>query len=141
MSADGSIRPAELLACNVPSVPVYILTSAAGRTRLRGALAERPWVTPIVAGSLQEQFASLVAAGIRRACSIGGRRSATALVDAGLVQDVYLTTTRAAGGEPATPWYTGTRTLPMQPAVAKAWEGEHGTVRFDHLVLRTHGQT
>jgi hypothetical protein len=28
----------------------------------------------------------------------------------------------------------------MQVAVAKAWDGDHGTVRFEHLVLRTHGQ-
>jgi len=140
MSADGSIRPDDLLLCNLPAVPVFILTSAAGRGRLAAALASRPWITAVVGRSLGEQFASLGAAGIRRACAVGGRRSATALVDAGLVRDVYLTTTPVSGGEPGTPWYIGTRPLTTRPAVIKEWDGAHGVVRFEHLVLTTHGQ-
>jgi riboflavin biosynthesis pyrimidine reductase len=140
MSADGSVRPDALLLCNVPSVPVFILTSAAGHSRLAPALAVRPWMTAVAGGSLREQFAALHAAGIRRACAVGGRRSATALVDAGLVQDVYLTTTSVSGGEPGTPWYIGSRARPMQAVVTKAWDGTHGAVRFEHFVM-THGQT
>lgn len=135
MSAEGSVKPDEVLLFNVPGVPVYVLTSRAGRDRLASALAERPWVTAIVGPSLPEQCARLRDAGIRRACSVGGRRSATALVDANLVKDVYLTTTQAAGGEPGTPWYIGRRRLEMQTVLIKEWNGEHGVVRFEHGVL------
>lgn len=135
MSLDGSVRPGELLLFNLPEAPVYVLTSARGRDRLAGALSTRPWVEAVVGTSLREQFDALRAAGIARACSVGGRRSATELVDAGLVQDVYLTTTNAAGGEPGTPWYTGKRDLRMKTVVAKEWDGTHGIVRFEHGVL------
>jgi riboflavin biosynthesis pyrimidine reductase len=135
LSADGAIRPDELLLFNLREVPVYVLTSARGRERLAGALAARPWVTPVVAASLPEQFATLYAAGIRRVCSVGGRRSATELVDAGLVQDVYLTTTLATGAEPGTPWYIGKQNLRIETVVVKEWNGVHGPVRFEHGVL------
>jgi riboflavin biosynthesis pyrimidine reductase len=135
MSADGSVNPDELLLFNVPDVPVYVLTSARGGERLSGALAARPWVTAIVAASLPEQFAILHSGGIRRVCSVGGRRSATALVDAGLVRDVYLTTTNATGAEPGTPWYIGRQNLRTETVLVKEWDGVHGPVRFEHGVL------
>ena len=135
MSADGSATPDDVLLFNLPGVRVFLITSAAGRDRLSAPLAARPWVRAIVAGSLAEQFAALRDAGIHRACSVGGRRSATALVDANLVNDVYLTTTQAAGGTPATPWYIGRRRLAMTTVLVKAWDGEHGAVRFEHGVL------
>jgi riboflavin biosynthesis pyrimidine reductase len=135
LSADGTVRPDDVLLFNVPQIPVTIVTSARGRDRLAPALESRPWVTAIAGRALQEQFEALGAAGIRRGCSVGGRRSATALVDAGLVQDVYLTTTEVSGGEPATPWYTGTRELNMGTVVVKEWEGPHGIVRFEHGVI------
>jgi riboflavin biosynthesis pyrimidine reductase len=135
MSADGTVNPDDLLLFNVPGVTAFVVTSPRGRERLAAALARRPWVTVIAATSLQEQCAALQAAGIRRASCVGGRRSATALVDAGLVQDVYLTTTRASAGEPGTPWYTGKRALGMRTALIKEWDGAHGVVRFEHGVL------
>src|SRR3954471_15818629 len=140
MSADGSVRPEEVLLFNVPDVPVFVLTSADGRDRLAAALAARPWVTAVAARSLPEQFDALRAAGIRRVSSVGGRRSASALVDAGLVHDIYLTTTRKSGGEPGTPWYVGTRTLRLEPVLIKEWDGAHGAVRFEHLVPGADGQ-
>jgi len=135
MSVHGSVRPEDVLLFNVPGVPVYVVTSARGADRLAPALATRPWVTTVTGTSLQEQFAALASAGIRRACCVGGRRSATELVDAGLVQDVYLTTTPVAGGDAGTPWYTGKRDLRMEAVVTKAWDGPHGSVRFEHAVL------
>jgi riboflavin biosynthesis pyrimidine reductase len=140
MSADGSVAAEELLVFNVPPVPVYVLTSPRGRERLGPSLASRPWVEAIVGVSLPEQFAALGDRGLRRGCSVGGRRSATALIDAGLVQDVYLTTTSAPGGEPDTPWYVGKRALRPRCVLAKQWAGEHGVVRFEHLVLSNDGQ-
>jgi riboflavin biosynthesis pyrimidine reductase len=135
MSANGSVTPDELLIFNVPDVPVYVLTSLRGRERLSAALAARPWIEAIVGPSLGAQFAALARAGIRRACSVGGRRSVTALVDAGLVQDVYLTTTEVSGGEPDTPWYVGARPPQLRPALVKQWPGERGLVTFEHGVI------
>ncbi len=141
LSAGGSVVPDDLLLFNVPSVPVFVLTSAHGAGRLAPSLAARPWVTILAAASLDEQFAALAAHGIRRACSVGGRHSATALVDAGLVRDVYLTTTSVAGGEPGTPWYTGAHLPPAAAILAKEWDGEQGPVQFEHLLLTSYGQT
>ena len=135
MSIDGSADPEGALLVNLPYVRVFLLTSVTGRERLAPALDVRPWITVVIAPSLREQFAILRAAGIRRACSVGGRRSATQLVDARLVNDVYLTTTRVSGGDPDTPWYIGKETLSTRRVVAKEWDGEHGTVHFEHLLL------
>jgi riboflavin biosynthesis pyrimidine reductase len=135
MSASGSVSPDGLLLFNVPEIPVFVLTSAEGRERLARAADARPWMTIVAAPSLGEQFEALHAAGIRRACSVGGRRAATDLVDAGLVQDVYLTTTARAGGEPDTPWYVGRREPRLRRVLAKAWDGPDGAVRFEHGVM------
>ena len=135
LSADGSVRPEDVLLFNMTGVAVYVVTSRRGRDRLAAALDERPWAVAVVGESLPEQFAALREAGIRRACSVGGRRAASQLVDAGLAQDVYVTTTPRSGGEPGTPWYTGTRDLQMRTALVKTWDGPHGTVRFEHGVL------
>ena len=51
MSADGSVKPDDLLIFNLPEVPVYVLTSDAGRDRLSVPLAARPWVTAIAGRS------------------------------------------------------------------------------------------
>jgi 5-amino-6-(5-phosphoribosylamino)uracil reductase len=141
LSAEGSVAPDALLLFNVPSVPVFVLASPRGRERLAPSLAARPWATVLAAASLHEQFAALAARGIRRACCVGGRHAATALVDAGLVQDVYLTTTSVSGGEPGTPWYIGAHLPPAATILAKAWDGEQGPVQFEHLQLTSHGQT
>lgn len=135
MSAEGSVRPDDVLLFNLPEIPVYLLTTPRGRDRLAAALERRPWMTAIAASSLPEHFAVLEETGMQRVCSVGGRRSATALVDAGLVHDVYLTTTRVAGGEPGTPWYAGVRPPRLRTVVVKRWEGEHGVVTFEHGVL------
>jgi riboflavin biosynthesis pyrimidine reductase len=135
LTVDGSPCPDDVLLFNVPDVPVFVVTSAAGRDRLSPALESRPWVHAILGPSLPEQFAQLHARGMRRFCSIGGRRSASQLVDAGLVQDVYLTTTQSSAGDPGTPWYVGTRRLPFERVVVKEWDGPDGIVSFEHLLV------
>lgn len=135
MSAEGRVGPDDVLLFNLPDVPVYVLTSSRGRDRLLASLERRPWMAAIVGSSLREQFAALTRAGVRRICSVGGRRSATALVDAGLVHDVYLTTTSASGGEPGTPWYAAAHEPRRRTVIVKQWEGEHGVVTFEHGVL------
>lgn len=135
MSASGSIDMDDVLLFNVADVPVYLLTTEAGRRRVTDALARRPWVTAIVADSPIAQFEALRRDGIGRICSVGGRRAATELVDAGLVQDVYLTTTPRRAGEPGTPGYVGRRALEMRIVLKKTWNGEDGVVTFEHGVL------
>jgi riboflavin biosynthesis pyrimidine reductase len=72
--------------------------------------------------------------GIRRMSCIGGRGLATDLIDAGVVQDIYLTTSALPGGEPGTPFYTGAAALETTRVVLKAGRGEETGVRFEHLV-------
>jgi riboflavin biosynthesis pyrimidine reductase len=135
MSADGSVNLDSVLLFNVPSIRVFVVTSARGRERLAQALSARPWIGAVTGDSLQQQFDTINTHDLHRLCSIGGRRSATELVDAGLVQDVYLTTTASTVGEPNTPWYVGKRTLSLQTVIVKEWGGEDGVVRFEHSRL------
>lgn len=135
LSADGSITPDDILLFNLPDVPVFVVTSPAGRLRLSRALDERPWIHTITGASLREQFRAIRDAGIHRVVSVGGRRSASGLVDACLVRDVYLTTTESSAGQPGTPWYTGTRELRTSTVLLKEWNGPDGIVRFEHAVL------
>lgn len=139
LSADGSITPDDMLLFNLPDVPVFVVTSAAGGTRLADALRARPWVTAITGASLREQFTAIQGAGIHRVVSVGGRRSASALVDARLVRDVYVTTTESSAAQPGTPWYTGTRALRTKAVVLKDWQGPDGIVTFEHAVLENEG--
>ena len=84
------------------------------RRRVRGAddatpVAKRPWITPIVtmptARDLPGAFRQLRRLGVARISCIGGRTIARQLIDAGLIQDLYLTTSAKTGGEPGTPLY------------------------------------
>ena len=67
-------------------------------------------ITPLVMdkpADLPQAFEQLREMDITHVSAIGGRRIAAQLVDARLVQDVYLTTSPRAGGEPNTPMYPG----------------------------------
>ena len=74
---------------------------------------------------------------MRRVSCIGGRRFAGRLLDAGLVDDVYLTTAPRPGGEPNTALppaaFDGT------VVVRKRGTGEEAGVVFEHLVVRRPG--
>jgi len=121
---------------NVPEVPVMLLTVGACRTLMGGAIGARPWITPVAMDTpdqLPAAFERLRSNGIERISCIGGRRIATQLIDAGLVQDVYLTTSAQPGGEPGTPMYP--KRLNARVAVRKRGTGPEAGVVFDHLVL------
>jgi hypothetical protein len=57
--------------------------------------------------------------GIQRISNVGGRTLATAAIDAGLVTDIYLTTSAVEGGAPNTPMYAGGRLPPSELVVRK----------------------
>ena len=84
---------------------------------------------------LIDAFEQLRAMGIQRISAVGGRDLAAHLIDAGLVQDLYLTTSPVTGGEPGTPMYS--RPLELQTVVRKRGTLHEAGVVFEHSVLRS----
>ena len=61
---------------NIPELRVGLLTTPGGIDAMREALAERPWITPIVVGAgqtLVDAFEQMRSMGIERISAIGGR--------------------------------------------------------------------
>jgi hypothetical protein len=90
---------------NVPDVQVFLIAGDDRIARHESASA-RPWVRVIrlEGDDLGVAFERLrVEESIQRISAIGGRSTATQLVGAGSIQDIYLTTTSLEGGEPGTP--------------------------------------
>jgi 5-amino-6-(5-phosphoribosylamino)uracil reductase len=126
----------EALIFNVPEIPVVLLTVAACTSLMGESLAARPWITPVVMERPQDlavAFEDLRKLGIERVSAVGGRKIATQLIDAGLVQDVYLTTSPVAGGEPHTPMYP--KPLNGTVVLKKQGTGDESGVRFEHYRL------
>jgi 5-amino-6-(5-phosphoribosylamino)uracil reductase len=121
---------------NVPELPVIVVTVPPGLASMQDGLARRPWITPIVmetAGGLRGAFDQIRQLGIRRVSAIGGRTVAAALIDAGLVHDIYLTTSPRRGGEPNTPFYS--KPLTAATVVWKRGTGADAGVMFEHLTF------
>jgi riboflavin biosynthesis pyrimidine reductase len=121
---------------NVPDLPVVVLTVESGGGLMEEALSSRPWITPVVmsrAEHLAAAFLELRTLGIGRISAVGGRHVATKLIDAGLIQDVYLTTAPKPGGEPNTPMHTKPLTGSM--IVLKGGTGPESGVIFEHRVI------
>jgi len=120
-----------------PELGVFLMTTSDAATALRLQVATRPWIEVIDAGqplSMRRGLQQLKARGIATVSAIGGRRTATALLDERLVQDLYLTTGANNGGEPNTPMYTGE--LDAATVLVKAGTGREEGVRFVHSRLR-----
>ena len=75
--------------------------------------------------------------GIRRISAVGGRYTATRLVDQNFAQDIYLTTTADSGGEPGTPWYAGTRLPRLTVITEKEWFESGSRVLFQHALINS----
>ena len=121
---------------NVPAIPVVVITVGPVAALLQNALAARPWITPVVmerASDLGSAFDHLGQLGIERVSCVGGRRIAAQLIDAGLVQDLYLTTSPSNGGEPDTPIHPGP--LDGRVLVRKFGTGAETGVTFEHISL------
>ena len=136
-SGDLDIESALLF--NVPGLRVFILTNDTGAEELAPHTRPRPWIRVVSGGRASDVIAGLKTLradhGITRASCIGGRTLTTQLIDAGVVQDLYLTTSPKAGGEPNTPFYTGARPLNTALVVSKAGRDVETGVRFEHFRL------
>jgi riboflavin biosynthesis pyrimidine reductase len=134
----GCIDAERCLLFNVPEVPVFVIGSAIACAAIADAARRRPWMRVIAMETglraaltrLRSEF------GIERISAIGGRKTATSLVDEGLVQDLYLTTSGKDGGEPNTPWYAGEKPPAMTRVTAKHGTGPDTGLLFEHLSLR-----
>jgi 5-amino-6-(5-phosphoribosylamino)uracil reductase len=122
---------------NVPELRVVLLTIPSWAALMHEPLAARPWITPVVMETpddLASAFRQLRALGIERISCVGGRTLAGQLLDAGLIDDVYLTTSAKAGGDPNTP--LSPKALLGDVVVRKRGTGADAGVSFEHRQLR-----
>ena len=128
----------DALLFNVPGARVFLIAGTDAIARHAPALSARPWIRliPLNGDDVDAAFERLrLEEGIQRISAIGGRFTATRLVDAGLIEDIYLTTTSLEGGEPGTPWYSGMTPPQLTAITRKQWD-EHGSrVAFDHFLI------
>lgn len=126
---------ADTMLFNLPAVRVVLLTIPSAAEQMSQAIKVRPWITLLLMegpGDVQRAFERLRSLGIARISCIGGRTLAGHLLDAGLVDDVYLTTGRNTGGEPGTP--LSSASWRGRTVVRKVGTGvEHGVI-FEHLL-------
>jgi riboflavin biosynthesis pyrimidine reductase len=116
-----------------PELRVFLVTTSDAAASLRLQVVARPWIEVIDAGqplSMRQALRELKARGMTTISAVGGRRTATALLDEQLVQDLYLTTAANNGGEPNTPMYAGA--LNAETVLVKAGTGAEEGVRFVH---------
>ena len=138
VSKEGRRLDFTSLVFNVPDVPVFLLAGDACLARHTPALRDRAWIrcVPIEGGGIRTAIERLRSeAGIRRISAIGGRFTASHLVDAGAAQDLYLTTASRDGGEPGTPWYTGPAAPPLRTMTQKQWPDRGDKLLFEHILI------
>jgi riboflavin biosynthesis pyrimidine reductase len=137
VSKRGSVDIDALL-FNVPDIPVLLIAGDECIVRHERALRARPWVRliPMSGDDLRPAVKRLSdEEGIQRVSAIGGRFTATQLVDSGLIQDIYLTTTSVEGGEPGTPWYCGTKPPQLMAITSKEWHERGSRVVLEHCLI------
>jgi riboflavin biosynthesis pyrimidine reductase len=125
----------ETLLANLPDIPVVLLSGPSAAAQMRRAVEARPWITVLLMDNperLPWTFARLQSMGIRRVSCVGGRTLAGHLLEAKLIDDVYLTTGRNMGGDAGTPIFSA----PWRGAtiVRKGGTGVEQGVVFEHLV-------
>jgi riboflavin biosynthesis pyrimidine reductase len=123
---------------STPDVPVFLLAGDQCVRRCSMAVQRRPWITMLPTnGDLVTTLRKLRQDhGINRISAVGGRHAATSLVDAGVVQDIYLTTSAIEAGEPNTPWYAGERMPALEVIVRKIEDVSERPIVFHHLAVR-----
>ena len=137
ISKRGGLDFAALL-FNVPDVPVFLIAGDECIARHAPALRARPWIRQIsLSGdNLRSALDGLRhEAGIQRISAIGGRFTATRLVDERLAQDIYLTITSRDGGDAGTPWYCGARPPRLTVRTRKQWFDGPSRSVIEHLMI------
>ena len=132
----GNLRFDDGLMFLEPELRVYVITRTAAVQGICDRIGSRPWIEVIDAGepvSFTRALRALRHRGIEVLSCVGGRLTATALLDERLVQDVYLTTSARDGGEPGTPYHAGP-TPALDRVLLKHGRGPERGVRFEHLV-------
>ena len=133
----GGLKFDDTLLFNVPELPVIVISTEVWVEKMKGDLARRPWIRAIAMAQpdgLPGAFRSLRSMGVARISAIGGRTIARAMIDAGLIQDLYLTTSPRPGGEPDTPLSPTPLTGTL--VVKKIGTGPETGVVFEHLILK-----
>jgi riboflavin biosynthesis pyrimidine reductase len=140
VSQEGRADLNQTLLFNVPDVPVFVLAGEVCRRTCAEGFARRPWIRiiPIGPDGLAGAMRSLRQThGISRISTVGGRATASSLIDAGLVQDVCLTTTARSTGGPATPFYIGPKPLSFDLIVSKTGTDPAAPMVFEHVAVPT----
>jgi riboflavin biosynthesis pyrimidine reductase len=125
----------DTLIFNVPGIRVVLLTVASAAERMREAVSIRPWITLVVMDAPQDlprAFERLRATGVARISCIGGRTLAGHLLEARLIDDVYLTTGLNAGGDAGTP--LSSAPWRGRTVVRKRGTGVEQGVLFEHVL-------
>jgi 5-amino-6-(5-phosphoribosylamino)uracil reductase len=120
---------------NLPAVRVLLLTVASAAEQMSQAIKIRPWITLLLMenpGDLRRAFEQLRSMGVAQISCVGGRTLAGQLLNAGLIDDVYLTTGRNTGGTPGTPLFS--EPWRGRTVVRKRGTGVEQGVIFEHLL-------
>ena len=139
VATSRGLRLDDGLMFNEPALGVMLIATRQAASAMRDGLAARPWIGVIVMDGehdLPRAFRELARRGIGRVSCIGGRTLAGHLIDAGLIQDLYLTTSARSAGEPNTPFYS--KPLKTETVVRKRGTGADAGVVFEHLVIARH---
>ena len=139
VSSSGNLDFAGTLLFNIPAVPVFILAGPDCQQRCAVELASRPWIRIVALerGNWRRALTTLREEhGVSRISAIGGRTTASSLIDAGLVQDLLLTTTSRRSAEPATPFYTGSHPPRFELIVEKRGTAADGPIKVEHLAAQ-----
>jgi riboflavin biosynthesis pyrimidine reductase len=137
VTQSGELPLDEGLMFTTPELRVIVVSTTATAVRLSRAVASRPWIDVIDAGnplSLPLAMTKLRDRGIRAISCVGGRATATVMLRAGIVSDLYLTTSPISAGEPHTPFYEGPP-LSLTKVVEKVGQEREAGVRFEHFVV------
>ena len=139
VTASGNVRFEDGLMFQEETLRVFVITRTSAVRMVRSRLVSRPWVEVIDAGepvSFGRAFRHLRGRGIEVMSCVGGRRTATELLNEHLVSDIYLTTSARDGGEPDTPYYQGPP-VPLQRIVLKEGRDAERGVTFEHFGVQT----
>ena len=137
VSKEGDLDFSTLL-FNLQEAPVFLIGGDQCLTRHASSIIARPWIEFVSLGSGLAGAIDVLRTKhrIHRISAVGGRATATRLVDEGLVQDIYLTTSSRAGGQPNTPWYAGRQSLTLEVTTKKSWAADEGTAVLEHIAIR-----